>query len=242
MWGMFTIVNGTDSRKVACNICGNEYSRGAATQKQKLGTTCMTRHAKDAHPDEYRALLEGAAPQQEKQKQKQTAGERRDEARQVSIKDAFGNQYAKVWDVKSTRRKAADQQLLKMVVLDNQPFSIVEDQGFIEFVSNLQPLYPLPSHKKLSSLLEPKYDEVCAALTGRTRCRPLRSLHHRHMVRNIFKLHLHLTVRYCFSFCDYVEVRQAMPVTLTNRAALLTSTEWDRQRQAMPSSCEASYL
>lgn len=44
-----------------------------------------------------------------------------------------------------------DMKLLKMVTKDYQPLSIVEDEGFLEYSRQLQPLYKPPSRKRLSN-------------------------------------------------------------------------------------------
>lgn len=50
-----------------------------------------------------------------------------------------------------------DRMLLQMVVLDFQPFSIVEDEGFVKFVSALDDRYSLPGRFTLSNTLLNKY-------------------------------------------------------------------------------------
>lgn len=54
-----------------------------------------------------------------------------------------------------TRKKFIDKKLLKMITQDYQPFSIVEDTGFIEFVQALNPSYELPNRKLISGTLVP---------------------------------------------------------------------------------------
>lgn len=51
--------------------------------------------------------------------------------------------------------------LLKMFYNDFQPFSIVEDRGFREFVSELNPGYQLPSRTVISKTLIPAIYEEC---------------------------------------------------------------------------------
>ncbi|XP_047038385.1 zinc finger BED domain-containing protein 4-like [Helicoverpa zea] len=51
--------------------------------------------------------------------------------------------------------------LMKLFMLDFQPFSIVEDEGFVAFVHGLNPIYQLPSRKYLSNTLLPSmYQQV----------------------------------------------------------------------------------
>ncbi|CAG4999968.1 unnamed protein product [Parnassius apollo] len=51
--------------------------------------------------------------------------------------------------------------LMKLFTLHFQPFSIVEDKGFVEFVHGLNPIYQQPSRKYLSNTLLPSmYEQV----------------------------------------------------------------------------------
>ena len=60
----------------------------------------------------------------------------------------------------SPQQKALDDCLLEMVVLDVQPASVVEDQGFRRFVNMLDPRYDIPSWRILMRRLPTKYDEI----------------------------------------------------------------------------------
>ena len=52
---------------------------------------------------------------------------------------------------------------MRMMALDNQPFSIVEDDGFIDLMAHLQPRYMLPSRRYFSDTMLPQvYDSVKA--------------------------------------------------------------------------------
>lgn len=61
----------------------------------------------------------------------------------------------------ASRRKIIDQQILKMIVKEYYPFSIVEDREFVKLLNLLNPGYTLPSRKTLSkSLLPTMYNEI----------------------------------------------------------------------------------
>ncbi|KAK2575313.1 hypothetical protein KPH14_008161 [Odynerus spinipes] len=55
--------------------------------------------------------------------------------------------------------KASDltNRLLFMIVKDNMPFQIVENEGFKAYTKGLCPLFKLPSRKTVTSLIEEKY-------------------------------------------------------------------------------------
>ena len=43
-----------------------------------------------------------------------------------------------------------------MIAIDNQPFSIAEDQGFIELLAHIQQKYMFPSRRYFSDVMLPK--------------------------------------------------------------------------------------
>jgi hypothetical protein len=52
-------------------------------------------------------------------------------------------------------KREIDEKLIKMIVYDFQPLSIVENEGFKEYSKKLNPLYTLPSRRLLSDSLLP---------------------------------------------------------------------------------------
>ncbi|KAE9537283.1 hypothetical protein AGLY_006306 [Aphis glycines] len=66
----------------------------------------------------------------------------------------FGS--TKVNELSDSEIKAIDKSLIKMIVADYQPLSLVENVGFIEYTKKLQPLYSIPSRKVLTSKLLPQ--------------------------------------------------------------------------------------
>jgi hypothetical protein len=63
--------------------------------------------------------------------------------------------------VSEGQAKKIDNQLLKLFITDYQPFSIVEDKGFVEFVKALNPSYQLPGRKAISKNMIPALHERC---------------------------------------------------------------------------------
>lgn len=58
-----------------------------------------------------------------------------------------------------TRKKKLDNLLLNLILLDLQPFSIVDDKGFRAFVDELDKSYKLPSRATLTRLLPQRYQD-----------------------------------------------------------------------------------
>ncbi|XP_027130285.1 zinc finger BED domain-containing protein 1-like [Larimichthys crocea] len=56
------------------------------------------------------------------------------------------------------RKRELDEALVNMVVNDSQPFSIVDDCGFKEFVALLDPTYTLPSRQALKNMVVHRYE------------------------------------------------------------------------------------
>ena len=47
-----------------------------------------------------------------------------------------------------------------MIVKDYQPFSIVEDEGFINLLKILAPKYKIPNRKLIAKIVDEKYSKV----------------------------------------------------------------------------------
>ena len=62
---------------------------------------------------------------------------------------------------------AIHEKVMNMIAIDNQPFSIAEDQGFIELLAHIQPRYMLPSCRYFSDVMVPKtYQEIKARMSS----------------------------------------------------------------------------
>lgn len=73
------------------------------------------------------------------------------------------------------RKNRLDKKFVGVIIKDNQPLSIRDDEGFKEFVEDLDPHYELPSDKKVKELLVKSYNYckqeiVCLFEQGVTSC------------------------------------------------------------------------
>ncbi|CAH1972164.1 unnamed protein product [Acanthoscelides obtectus] len=59
------------------------------------------------------------------------------------------------YEENSPKRKALDRHFLRMFAMDYQPFRVVEDDGFVQFVKALDPRYKLPCRQTISNKLLP---------------------------------------------------------------------------------------
>lgn len=54
---------------------------------------------------------------------------------QMSLQASFEKK--KIWDINDSRAKAVNKHILNKIALDNQPFTIVEDPGFISLIAHM---------------------------------------------------------------------------------------------------------
>nr|CAH7746875.1 unnamed protein product [Callosobruchus chinensis] len=162
IWEYFTKL--IDEAKAKCNICAVILSFNGAT------TSNMTRHMKLKHP---------TINLSESRKRKLSVTEEEEQTERpinASIKEVILNKqnninssHLKQVTVSSfcnkplsiSKRHSVDNQLLKFIVKDYQPFNIVDSKDFQKLVNMLNPNYELPSRKVLSnSLLNNAYEKV----------------------------------------------------------------------------------
>ena len=62
---------------------------------------------------------------------------------------------------KHPRNVLLNRKLIKMICVDMQPFSIVDDNGFIKFVNALDPKYQLPCGRTVTDTLLPLLFNEC---------------------------------------------------------------------------------
>ena len=79
------------------------------------------------------------------------------------------------WDINDTRAQRVHMFVMEIIALGNQPFSLVEDLGFVQLLQVLEPKYSLPSRKYLvEKILPVVHDEVMlwvkSEIKGVTHC------------------------------------------------------------------------
>lgn len=73
---------------------------------------------------------------------------------QMMLQESFAQK--KYWDINDDCSTAIHKKVMNMIAINNQPFSIVEDQGFIELMAHIQPRYMRPSRRYFSDVMLPK--------------------------------------------------------------------------------------
>ena len=127
--------------------------------KRFNNTSNMLNHLKLKHPFEYQDMM--TAPGEEKPKHLVTS------VSDSSIQSSPAETLDRTVTYKngSSRKTLLDRDLLLLIVQDLQPLSIVEDKGFRQFISDLDPKYQLPCRREIASNLLPTlYEETKSQL------------------------------------------------------------------------------
>ena len=145
----WTVFTKEDSSSVRCTICNQVF-------KYSSNSTNMMKHLISRHPLQLQ------------EKEKERAEENRVPTPQVASSSGASVKLQSVqpnivesltkhelYARGTPKREALDTLVARMVVKDIQPFSIVEDVGFKDFVHGLDPKYPLPGRKTLTDRLIP---------------------------------------------------------------------------------------
>ena len=138
IWDYFTI--GEDNKFAKCASCELLVSRGGKTAKT-FGTTNLSVHLKGKHPELYTEF-------EKKIKDLKDAKEAREKprpSRQLSLMEC--KDQVRHWDINDVRAQRVHRRIGEMIALDCHPFSVVEDEGFIRLVKELEPRYTLPSRR-----------------------------------------------------------------------------------------------
>ena len=133
-------------------------------------TSSMNWHLKRKHTPEYKLFVEKKAKEAKKSGKTPTPGERKTsgmKAGQTTI-NQFANRTgagtAQEWRATDPRYKKAVSALVEFVARDCQPFSVVEDPGFIKYSTHLQPLFRPPCRRSLVDAVGAEYERVLSKM------------------------------------------------------------------------------
>ena len=162
VWVYFQIVQG-DKTKALCKVWPDKgdhtiLSRGGK-QNKNLTTTNLRNHLR-RHPKEFFELSANNKEQKsvaEKRKQEKadstTTTMRKKIKSQMSLQQSF--EVCLPWDMNSPSARHITNLIGEMMVLDNQPFMIAEDLGFVRLMKHVSPRYRIPSRHHFSETVIP---------------------------------------------------------------------------------------
>ncbi|KAK4322167.1 hypothetical protein Pmani_007078 [Petrolisthes manimaculis] len=133
---------------VKCIVCNSHLSYNKCT-------STMMKHLKTKHPIEFNGSYQTTPPQPTGTTISVTDnghGQQGEVAApevgiQPTLKDVFSKR--EVYKDGGHKKQQLDSLVVKMIVKDMQPLSVVEDEGFRELVTGLDPRYTLPSRRDL---------------------------------------------------------------------------------------------
>ncbi|XP_055535390.1 zinc finger BED domain-containing protein 4-like [Wyeomyia smithii] len=154
----FYLVN-DEGKSAKCIECNATISRGGIGKNAT--NTAMVNHLK-LHPKLYQAY--GA-----KECERKSSKASKERLSQTTLKECFFffNELkeclsaAEKWDPKSIKSKEITGAIAEMMVLDLQPFSMVENEGFRRLMAKMQPKYQIPSRKYFSTTIIPDMYAKC---------------------------------------------------------------------------------
>ena len=145
----FSVKQAGDENAV-CNMCKRDVNRGQKNKGPKsYSAASLHNHLKRWHKSEYDpAYSEFSKKKVEADSLQLTPKERKlteMSSSQTTLEGSF--KAAKIWDINDSRSQEISNKIVKMMASDNQPLSIVEDQGFIALLAHLEHRYLIPSRK-----------------------------------------------------------------------------------------------
>ncbi|XP_065133764.1 E3 SUMO-protein ligase ZBED1-like [Paramisgurnus dabryanus] len=129
-FGFWTENKNMKKDKVVCKLCDREFPYHSST-------TSMRGHMQLHHPDEYKDLEREEPP-----------------AKQPKLTNFFPPSAP----LNAARKEAINSKLAKFICRDMRPISIVEGEGFIDFVRELEPRYIIPSRTTVTKNIAKIYD------------------------------------------------------------------------------------
>jgi len=121
-----------DAHYVECKKCQEKISRGDRNTKT-FNTTNLVQHLRK-HSEEFKKYEKEKADNASKQAKA---------PQQLSFPET--EDCIKPWNVNDPRAQRITCRLVEMIALDNQPFSVVKDSGFVRLLKEIELRYTVPS-------------------------------------------------------------------------------------------------
>ena len=153
IWNYFSI-SVSDEKKAVCHECQENVAR-EGDKTNSFNTSNLRKHLRNRHPDKLRELEES----EKKVNKKKAAAKEQTSSSQATLKECL--EWMRPYPIDHPVAQRITHFIAEMMALDCQPFSVVEDQGFVRLLNHLQPRYQLPGHKYFSSTMIPQLYDSC---------------------------------------------------------------------------------
>lgn len=142
---LFFQIHKEDDNKAICNLCQMIVSRGGSGKS--ASTSPLLKHLQRHHDDKYNEIITA------KTKISEETQVRCSRTQQPTLSEFLQN--TKTWDINDQRSKRINYKIAEMICLDNQPYSIVENTGFMRLLYSIVPQYHIPSRKYFTDNVVP---------------------------------------------------------------------------------------
>ena len=136
-WEFFTLES-PSSTTAKCKICSKDVPRGGS-KVGKFNTSNLIKHLQNNHKTEHAVYLENSKKKKEPPPP---------ELLQQNVDELFKRR--EKYDKDHPKAKAVTETITEMVVLDDQPFQVVENIGFRRVCKALDPRYSLPTRQSIA--------------------------------------------------------------------------------------------
>lgn len=150
VWNFFQYNN---TVKVKCNLCFSYISRGGTGKK--ASTSPLLNHLRNKHKEVYEKTFSS----EDADSPTTSTNPNKKMAIQPTLETVLNKK--KVWDINHPASVELHYAIGKMIAIDNQPYSFVEDEGFRNVMYKAQPQYQIPSREYFKQNILPKMYEDC---------------------------------------------------------------------------------
>ena len=136
IWNYF-VISQEDEKTAICNECKESVSRGGSSVKN-FNTTNLRNHLRRFHHQLFDELL---VKEREDTEKKAEEGKQRkpSEGRQLTLVEL--QEQKEAWNYDHPEHTKVTKRIAEMIAIDSQPFSIVEDAGFVRLMKHTCPRY-----------------------------------------------------------------------------------------------------
>ncbi|XP_030258004.1 zinc finger BED domain-containing protein 4-like [Sparus aurata] len=156
VWSFFR-VSEEDPRYAGCNDSESRVMQGGVRVKS-FNTTNLITHLKNKHPEAYKEYEKLANANKQRKKAAANAAA----AAPVGSPIEQALEKTKKFHKDHPKQKALTMAITKMIAVDDQPFSVVEERGFSEVLEVAEPRYDKPSRRYCADVALPALHDIVA--------------------------------------------------------------------------------
>ena len=141
IWEYYSI-DPKDNKKAVCSTCGESISCGGTSAKN-FNTSNLRYHLQRVHVAKFEELELKQQQEADKKAEECDVKRRKTDVHQLTLAEV--KERKDLWTHCHPQHKKVKGWIGQMIAIDSQPFSIVEDTGFLRLLSIVCPLYAVPS-------------------------------------------------------------------------------------------------